>query len=300
MNLSIATNGLTKKYGKATVVKHLNLSVPQNSVYGFLGPNGAGKTTTLKMLLGLIHPNEGSMQLMGERFSSKNRLHTLKKMGSLIESPSYYGHLTAYENLEIICSLKTLPKTEIERVLQIVRLEHAADKKAAAFSLGMKQRLGIAAALLGMPSLLLLDEPTNGLDPSGIQEMRELIKSLPASYGITVLISSHLLSEIEHTADHVGIIHKGHLLFQDSMQALHETSQKSLFLSTSDNPKARSILTMGDIKDETLILPFLSKEERIRMTLTLADHGIGITRMEENIESLEDIFLEMTKEGAPL
>lgn len=178
---------------------HLDLSVPEGSVYGFLGPNGAGKSTTLKMILGLAHPTAGSIQVLGKKMDSANRLSILRQVGSLIESPSYYGHLTGEENLRIVQTLRGVPERNIREVLQIVRLDGQRGKKVAHYSLGMKQRLGLAAALLGYPKLLILDEPTNGLDPAGIQEMRELICELPGRFGMTVVVSSHLLSEIEQT-----------------------------------------------------------------------------------------------------
>ena len=200
MKTAIETFTLTKKYGPACAVDNLNLKVPEGSIYGFLGPNGAGKTTTMKLILGLIKPTAGSISLNGITVIDKNRLDVLAQTGSLIESPSYYGHLTGRENLQIIAMLKNVPDKEIDEVLHIVRMENQQHKKVSHYSLGMKQRLGLACALLGRPNVLLLDEPTNGLDPAGIQEMRELICSLPSQYGMTVLVSSHLLSEIEQIA----------------------------------------------------------------------------------------------------
>ena len=170
----ITTDSLTKRYGKKYVVKNLDLCVPTGSIYGFLGPNGAGKSTTMKMLLGLAKPTEGEIRIFGAPVEEKNRLKILKSTGSLIESPAHYGHLSGRENLQIICTLKGIPESEIDSVLKTVRMENQQDKKVKNYSLGMKQRLGLAAALLGRPRLLLLDEPTNGLDPAGIQEMREL------------------------------------------------------------------------------------------------------------------------------
>lgn len=219
----VKTNGLTKKYGSHLSVNHVNLSVKEGTVYGFLGPNGAGKSTTLKMLLGLTHPTQGEIDMFGERVTSKNRMVLLRKTGSLIESPSYYSHLTARENLKICQTLLGVPEENIEKVLEIVRLDKQQHKKAAAFSLGMKQRLGLASALLSFPKFLILDEPTNGLDPAGIQEIRQLIRSLPEKYGMTVIISSHLLSEIDQLADDIGIIANGKMMYQGPLSLLHET-----------------------------------------------------------------------------
>lgn len=259
-DLIITTAALTKQYGQKTVIDDLDLSVPAGSIYGFLGPNGAGKSTTIKLLLGLIRPTKGNMELLGREVTAKNRLAILSRTGSLIESPAYYGHLSGQENLRIICTLKDAPESEIDRVLKIVRMEGQKDKKVRQYSLGMKQRLGLAAALIGNPKLLLLDEPTNGLDPAGIQEIRELICSLPKQYGITVLISSHLLSEIDQMATHVGIIDKGQLIFQDSLAALHEHSRSRLLLSTDNDPKAAQVM-------ERLRIPFEYHDGKLSLCL---------------------------------
>lgn len=216
----IETDNLTKGTGNKMRVSHINLHVPEGCVYGFLGPNGAGKTTTLKLLLGLLKPTAGTITFFGQKMTEKNKLSILKHTGSLIESPSFYGHLTGLENLQIIAKLKKVPASEITNVLQTVRLYEQKDKKVKQYSLGMKQRLGIAMALLGNPRVLILDEPTNGLDPAGIQEMREFIKNLPVNRQMTVIVSSHLLSEMEQMADMVGIIDHGELIFQGTLAAL--------------------------------------------------------------------------------
>ena len=219
----IETNGLTKGTGSQMRVNHIDLRVPEGCVYGFLGPNGAGKTTTLKLLLGLLKPTAGTITFFGQKMTEKNRLSILKHTGSLIESPSYYGHLTGLENLQIIAKLKKVPASEITQVLQTVRLYEQRDKKVRQYSLGMKQRLGIAMALLGNPRVLILDEPTNGLDPAGIQEIREFIRELPVIRQMTVIVSSHLLSEMEQMADMVGIINHGRLIFQDTLAKIWKT-----------------------------------------------------------------------------
>ncbi len=217
----VKTEGLTKKYGDTYPVCNLDMKVREGTIYGFLGPNGAGKSTTLKMLLGLVRPTAGEIDIFGRRCSPKNRIETLKDIGSLIESPSYYGNLTARENLKICCTYLGLPDSNIDEVLRIVRLDRQEGKRTAAYSLGMKQRLGLASALLAFPKLLILDEPTNGLDPAGIQEMRELIRTLPAKYNMTVIISSHLLSEIDQLVDDIGIIANGKMKYQGTLEALH-------------------------------------------------------------------------------
>lgn len=294
MDKCVTTIGLCKRYGSETCVDHLALKVPQGAVYGFLGPNGAGKTTTLKMLLGLVHPSAGSVHLLGHELTPRTRLAILREVGSLIESPSYYGHLTARENLEIVRRLRGLPAEEIDEALRTVRLDGQVKKPVNHFSLGMKQRLGIAAALMGRPRLLLLDEPTNGLDPSGIQEMRELIRSLPSRYGMTVIVSSHLLGEIDQMADHVGVIRQGRLVFQGTMSGLHGMSAARLALRTQDNARARSLLPAARSEGEWLLLDAMSDSEAARVSLKLAGAGIGLVRMEQRETSLEDIFLRLT------
>lgn len=301
MNL-IETSGLCKRYGKAMRVNDLNLCVPEGAIYGFLGPNGAGKSTTLKMILGLVRPTAGSIAVFGKTVTDKNRMGMLRQVGSLIESPAYYGHLTAYENLRIIQLLRGVPEEWISEALAVVRLDGQQNKRVSQFSLGMKQRLGLAAALLSHPRLLILDEPTNGLDPAGIQEMRALIESLPERYGMTVVVSSHLLSEIDQLATHVGIISDGELVFQNTLKKLHAKSEHHLLLHTTNNPMASSLLREHDvfcqIRDERIILPILPDAELAALTGALSGCGLGILRLEERQRSLEDIFLDLTKGGS--
>ena len=303
MNI-IETNDLCKQYGNALRVAHLDLDVPEGSVYGFLGPNGAGKSTTLKMILGLVRPTAGDIRVLGKKMDGGNRLAVLRQVGSLIESPSYYGHLTGEENLRIVQTLRGVPEKNIREVLQIVRLDGQRGKKLAHSSLGMKQRLGLAAALLGYPKLLILDEPTNGLDPAGIQEMRELICSLPERFGMTVVVSSHLLSEIDQMADHVAIIREGELVFQDTLEALHGRSRHHLALRTTNNAVARAVLQERSVpcqeEEGYLILPILSDELAAQLTRLLAERHLGVIRLEERQKSLEDIFLELTGKAASL
>lgn len=303
MNI-IETHDLCKQYGNTLRVAHLELDVPEGSVYGFLGPNGAGKSTTLKMILGLVRPTAGSIQVMGKNMDGRSRLSLLRQVGSLIESPSYYGHLTGEENLRIVQTLRGVPEKNIREVLQIVRLDGQRGKKVAHYSLGMKQRLGLAAALLGYPKLLILDEPTNGLDPAGIQEMRELICSLPERFGMTVVVSSHLLSEIDQMADHVAIIREGELVFQNTLAALYSRSSHHLALRTTNNAVARAILQEKSVpcqeEESYLILPILSDEIAAQLTHLLAERRLGVIRLEERQKSLEDIFLALTGKAASL
>ena len=294
----VQTRGLCKQYGKVLRVNHLDLQVPEGAIYGFLGPNGAGKSTTLKMILGLVRPTAGSISVFGKEVNGHNRLDMLRQVGSLIESPSYYGHLTGEENLKVVQTLRGVPEKDVYEVLEIVRLEGQRNKKVAHYSLGMKQRLGLAAALLGFPRLLILDEPTNGLDPAGIQEMRELICSLPARFGMTVLVSSHLLSEIDQMADHVGIIREGELVFQDTLETLHRHSRHNLALRTGDNEGALKLLHQSRVpcaqEEDYILLPRLDDPDAAKLIRYLIGHGVDVLRLEERQKSLEDIFLELT------
>lgn len=280
----VQTQNLTKTYGAVNSVNKLDLYVREGEIYGFLGPNGAGKTTTLKMLLGLIKKSEGTIKIFGESLE-KQRQSILQRTGSLIESPSYYGHLTGLENMKVMQRLRNVPDKNVDEVLRIVRLENQKNKKTQQYSLGMKQRLGIAMALLSFPKLLILDEPTNGLDPAGIGEIRELIKALPTRYGITVLLSSHLLSEIDQIATTVGIIDEGNMLFQGSMTSLRQKSSSTIYLKTGDNAKAEQLLiTKGyspAITGSRLWLGHLEDMEVAEMNRLLVEHNIPVSRIEE-------------------
>lgn len=298
MKNMIETHALTKQYKKQRVVSELDLAVPEGCIYGFLGPNGAGKSTTMKMILGLVKPTGGQIRVLGQNADAKNRIALLRSTGSLIESPAFYGHLTGRENLSLIADLKQTGKKEVDEVLRTVRLTDAQDKKASQYSLGMKQRLGFAAALLGHPRLLLLDEPTNGLDPAGIQEMRELIRRLCEQHGITVFVSSHLLSEIDQMANHVGIINHGVLIFQDRLSALHEHSRARMLLHTTDDETALRILKQGALPCAAahgrLYLNTGKEADILRAGTLLFSNGLGILSLAEEQRHLEDIFLELT------
>jgi ABC-2 type transport system ATP-binding protein len=229
-NYAIETEALTRAFGARAAVEQLNLLVPNGGIYGFLGPNGAGKTTTIRMLLGLIRPDSGKVRLFGKHFE----FSMLNRVGSLVEAPSLYPHLTGRENLEVTRRLVGAARADIDRVLAIVRLARDADRLVREYSLGMRQRLGLALALLNSPELLILDEPTNGLDPAGIHEMRDLLRRMPAEHGVTVFLSSHLLSEVEQIAGSVGIIREGRMLFQGSLAELRRLrggSLEEIFLS---------------------------------------------------------------------
>ena len=302
MQTVIETKALCKQYGPHTAVDHVELHVPQGCVYGFIGPNGAGKSTTMKMLLGLIHPTAGRVRLLGQELTEKSRLTLLRQTGSLIESPAGYLHLTAQENLEIVADLKGVPHKDIGRVLDIVHLTQDRSRRVGQFSLGMKQRLGIAMALLGSPKLLILDEPTNGLDPAGIQEMRALIRNMPAATGVTVLISSHLLGEMEQMVEQVGIIDHGHILFEGPLTELQRHSRGNVTLRLLDPAKAAPILRANGLtahSDSCVVtLPPLRDSLLADLVQKLAAGGAGVVELTPHTKTLEEIFLSLTSEEA--
>lgn len=302
MEYVVETKGLCKAYGNHFAVNQLALHVPQGCVYGFIGPNGAGKSTTMKLLLGLIHPSAGSVRLLGKEMNEKNRLALLRQTGSLIESPSCYGHLSAQENLQIVADLKNVPQKDIARVLDTVHLTKDRNRKVGQYSLGMKQRLGIAMALLGGPKLLVLDEPTNGLDPAGIQEMRSLIAEMPQSSGATVLISSHLLGELEQFVSQVGIINKGRLLFEGELTELQQRSRGEISLRLLDTEKGLAILRKNGVgakpEGDTILLPSLQDGLLAELIRLLAQGGAGVVGVQARSKSLEDIFLSLTEKEA--
>lgn len=237
MTTALETRNLTKRFGKArAAVDNLSITVPRRAIYGFLGANGAGKTTTLKLVLGLLRPDAGSIRLFG-----KPRREASARIGSLIETPSLYDHLTGRENLDIARRLLGLPIREIDRVLEIVDLDRsAAMRRAGGYSLGMRQRLAIARALLGSPQLLILDEPANGLDPDGIRDMRTLLRRLPEIGDMTLIVSSHLLSEVELVATHVGLLHRGRLLIEAPLDQLR--GDEAVEVATADPAQSARIL----------------------------------------------------------
>ena len=302
MQTVIETKALCKQYGSRMAVDHVELHVPQGCVYGFIGPNGAGKSTTMKMLLGLIHPTAGRVRLLGQELTEKSRLPLLRQTGSLIESPAGYLHLTAQENLEIVADLKGVPHKDIGRVLDIVHLTQDRNRRVGQYSLGMKQRLGIAMALLGSPKLLILDEPTNGLDPAGIQEMRALIRNMPAATGATVLISSHLLGEMEQMVEQVSIIDHGHILFEGPLTELQRHSRGNVTLRLLDPAKAAPVLRANGLtahSDSCVVtLPPLQDALLADLVQKLAACGASVVELTPHTKTLEEIFLSLTSEEA--
>lgn len=295
----VETKGLAKNFKDFKAVKGIDLKVKKGTIYGFLGPNGAGKSTTIRMLLGLIKPSAGSVKVLGKNIENE-REEILKNVGALVESPSYYAHLTAYENLEITRRILRLDKSAIDKVLGFVKLSEVKNKKVSEFSLGMKQRLGIAQALMGDPELIILDEPTNGLDPSGIHEMRDLIKSLPKERGTTVIVSSHILSEIELMADEVGIINKGELLYQGTIEDLRRNNSSKILVQVSNESEAINLLAKRGYKVKKDNDKLWVKGEgltTVRLCKELVLSGYDVSYLSEEEKSLEDIFLSLTVEG---
>ena len=297
---SIEVTGVSHHFSKEEkILDNINLAVKKGCIYGFLGPNGAGKTTTLRLILGLLRKQQGEIRLFGQHFE-QNRTKILRGVGSLIESPSLYGHLTAAENLLVWQKVYQCPKNRIQEVLDLVGLPNTGAKKASQFSLGMKQRLAIAVALLHQPKLLILDEPTNGLDPSGIVEMRELLKKMNKEQGLTILISSHLLAEIEKLVTDVGIINKGKILFQGTLNELmHRQRQaSSLVFEVNNNAEALKIMLNKQInaviEHNKLKMPILSNELIADINKQLVTQGIDVYGISLAENDLEAIFMAIT------
>jgi len=298
----IETIDLSHKFSAdETALNRVNIQVGESTIYGFLGPNGAGKTTTLKLILGLLKRQHGEILVFGEPFE-KHRVEALRKIGSMIESPSIYGHLTAFENLRILQRVYQCPTRRIQEMLELVGLERTRNKKANQFSLGMKQRLSIAIALLHNPSLLILDEPTNGLDPNGILEIRELLQNLNQKHGITILISSHLLNEIEKLVTHIGIIHQGNLLFQGTLADLVSKQQQSSFIifETNDDAKASQLINefgvVARLEQGKIALPILARETTAAINRKLVENNIEVYQISKVENDLEKIFFDVISE----
>lgn len=296
---TIETVGLNFSFRNQSILKNLSLQVPQGSIYGFLGPNGAGKTTTIKILLNLLKAPKDTVFLFGKEINA-NRIAILKKVGALVEQPAIYGHLTGKENLINRCILLGIKRSKAEDLLKLVDLKAAAHKKAKNYSLGMKQRLGIALALISEPELLLLDEPTNGLDPNGIIEMRNLMIELSSQHQKTILVSSHLLSEIEKIVSHVGIINKGQLLYQGTTSDLHLLNKPTLAIQLNDVASASAFLAQAgtEIIKQTatgLEVPFISVEESSRLNTLLVQQGYAVSSLTPQRKDLENLYLSITQ-----
>lgn len=296
----IEIQGLDFYFKDFKALDQVNLTVPTGSIYGFLGPNGAGKTTTIRILLDLFHSKPQQIKIFGKELLS-NRGEILGSIGALIENPSIYKHLSGRQNLEVIRKMVGVPKSRIDEVLKIVRLVDNADKKAKNYSLGMCQRLGLAAALLTDPELLILDEPTNGLDPSGIIEMRELIISLNKEHGKTIFLSSHILSEIEKLATDVAIIDQGKILYEGKLEGLQDKGKGyQLTIELDEVDKAAQLVrglnfTVSEANNRSLVIPIEAKTDIPKINKALVAEGIDIYQLNSSDEDLESIFLNITK-----
>lgn len=296
----IETQNLSFGYSELMTIEGINLKIEKGSIYGLLGPNGAGKTTTIRLLLGLLDPLNGDIKIFGMSHTNKS-IDILKNVGAMIESPSLYEHLTGWDNLEITRRIHNVPRKRIDEVLEIVKLQSASRNKVKHYSLGMKQRLGLALSLISKPDLLILDEPTNGLDPHGIIETRDLLSRLSKDYGITVLISSHLLSEVEKLVSHIGILSKGKLAFQGTMQELLALKHQQGILRIQTNDNAASAMVLRDQLNlnskiaESMEVPFNTKEEIAQIARILILEGIEMYELHVINTDLEQIFLNITQ-----
>lgn len=298
MEYLLTTNGLTKQYGRHKAVNAVNLHIRQGDIYGLIGRNGAGKTTILKMISGLAAPTEGEFSLFGK--GGKDAYEYMSRIGTLIEAPGIYPNMSAAENIKLKCLAMGVRKKEtIEEVLEMVGLEYAGKKKVKNFSLGMKQRLGIALALVGDPDLVVLDEPINGLDPQGIAEVRETLQKLNKERNITFIISSHILEELSKMATNYGIIHDGVLLQEMTREELLEKCSERIELKTDDTAKACTVLDGMGIKkykvvDADTVQIFEHLSESGDITMTLAEHGIKTIGITVKNEALEEYYLNLT------
>lgn len=294
-DFAIETYQLTRKFGAKVAVDAIDLKVPGSGITCFLGPNGAGKTTTIRMLLGLLRPDGGQIQIL-EQPITQRAVEQRRLLGSLVESPSYYAHLTGRENLEIVRQMRGCDRSAVDRVLEIVRLTGDAGRLVKTYSLGMKQRLGVAMALVGEPQLLILDEPTNGLDPAGILEMRSLLKQLAHEQGLTLFVSSHLLSEVEQIADTIGIISAGKLVFQGSKDGLQAEFSASVVVCTDQPELAAELLQRNGwpaVLDQVEVRISTDSEADVALIIQqLVSGGRHVFRAGLKQPSLEDIFLQ--------
>lgn len=297
MDIVIGSQGLTRRFGARTAVDGLDLRVRAGTITGFLGPNGAGKTTTISLLLGLLKPSAGTAEVLG---LPPGHPAALARIGALVESPALYDHLTGLENLEITRRIRDLPSQELDRVLSLVELTREARRPVREYSLGMRQRLGVALALLGRPDLLILDEPTNGLDPAGIQDMRELIRRMPVETGASIFLSSHLLAEMEQVAQDVVVIHRGRIRYQGPMGEMGGEDTETLSIRVDATDRAIQILAaMGTpaTAQGDLLLVQAPASEAPRIAAHLIGAGLALYELTPRKPSLEARFLAMTGEA---
>ncbi|MEL6660936.1 MAG: ATP-binding cassette domain-containing protein [Bacteroidota bacterium] len=295
----IAVRNLDFYFKEFKALDQINLNVPTGSIYGFLGPNGAGKTTTIRVLLDLFHAKQGEVEIFGQSIR-QHRHDILRRIGALIEAPSIYKHLSGRQNLEVLRRMLGLPKQRIDEVLEIVRLRENADKKAKEYSLGMCQRLTLAAALLNEPELLILDEPTNGLDPSGIIEMRELILRLNQEHGKTIFLSSHILSEIEKLVSHVAIIDRGKILYEGTLAGLQQKSNQNITVAVKNPGQAMPLLSEHNYQllEQTatgFVVQVNTEEEIAELNRLLVMNDHQVYQLSPAEQGLESIFLNVTQ-----
>lgn len=299
--VAIETEDLVRRFKGRSVVDRVSMTVPEQAVYGFLGRNGAGKTTTMKLLLGLLRPTAGAARICGIDVA-RNRIAAARQVGALLEAHGFYAHLTGRENLDLTRRLLGAPQTEIDRVLEVVEMTQDGRRRVADYSLGMRQRLGIARAMLGAPPVLMLDEPTNGLDPDGIADMRRFLRALPDRTGATVLLSSHLLGEIEQTATHVGVIHEGRLVLEGELARLKSELSPEIGLKVDDPVRARSVLKARDLTvadgAEGLTLRLRPGDDHEAMSAVLnrdlVEAGVSVFAIGARTPSLESLYRGVT------
>ena len=305
MELAIETKELARRFGSQRAVDGIDLAVPERAIYGFLGQNGAGKTTTIRLLLGLLRPSAGSARIFGLDVARRRR-EAASLIGAMVETPSHYDHLTGRRNLEITRRLLGAPRTDVDRVLDLVDLRVEADRRVGGYSLGMRQRLGLARALLGRPKLLILDEPTNGLDPHGIRDMRQLIGELPEREGVTLLVSSHVLAEVEQVATHLGLMHEGKLLIQAAVAELKASQARTVRFRVDRPATLVSLLASLGIASEAegpasvRVAPAsadAAARDVARINAMMVERGLAVSGIHVAEPSLEDIFVAAT--GAP-
>lgn len=303
MNYILQTNHLTKIIDRKEIVHDVELHVKKGEVYGFLGPNGAGKTSVMKMLTNIWKPTSGTVEIFGEQLTPSS-YQVLKRMGSILEFPTFYDYMSGRENLKLHCEYMGYYQPGcIDNALEMLQLSEAADKAAKSYSLGMRQRLGIARAVLCKPELLILDEPTNGLDPAGIKQIRDLLKMLCTDYGITIMISSHILSEVESIADTIGMIHHGRMISEISMEEIAEKNTAYIELGVKDTKRAAYLLSEElklsnfRIMDTDEIRIYDKQISPQAVSKVLGANGVEIRVLRKKAETLEDYFLKMTAEG---
>lgn len=295
------TTGLQKSYKGTVAVNDVNIHIPKGAVYGFVGPNGTGKSTVMKMILNLIHPDAGEVHLFGEKVTDHS-YEIFKKVGSIIENPCFYEKMTARQNLDLHCEYMGFPnKTRIDEVLEMVGLAGAAEKQIRHYSLGMKQRLAIARAILARPEFLILDEPINALDPEGIREMRTLFQRLNRDEGTTIFISSHILSEVDLIADTIGILHHGKLLAELPIEEIHKRQTEYLNLQVDNVAHTAALLekmgiTNFSVLDKEFIRIYDSSVSGKALSKILIENGIGLESLGRNHDTLEDYFFQLTEE----